>query len=230
MHYHCEIIMPPVAEEQVEAAVASIMKAFDENPEAEDAEYFCKDEEGDDDPYKWPYNPHAFWDWYVIGGRWSGEKLKRSLDSEKFKAFCEEFDRRQFTVSGVTAGKQDLNPDSQIEAADALWREHFPDTIDQCPLLDHAGDRLPGDLGTLGECPKELTACRVIIADAEGTTLWMVEDSVWNGTNFQETSWSGKVWDAIDQWEGRLKDAKEEYRVPKMPSDEWLAVTVDYHS
>ena len=32
MHYHGEIIMPPVAEEQVEDAVATIMKAFDENP------------------------------------------------------------------------------------------------------------------------------------------------------------------------------------------------------
>ena len=42
MHNHGEIIMPPVAEEQVEDAVATIMKAFDENPEAEDAEYFTK--------------------------------------------------------------------------------------------------------------------------------------------------------------------------------------------
>ena len=113
---------------------------------------------------------------------------------------------------------------------DALWREHFPGTTEQCLLFDHAGDRLPGDIGTLGECPKELTACRVLIADAEGAALWMVEDSVWNGTNFQETDWSGKVWDALGQWRQRAEGYQEEYRAAKMPSDEWLAVTVDYHS
>ena len=226
MHYHGEIIMPPVAEEQVEDAVATIMKAFDEEPEAEDSTYFCI---GDDRDENYPYNPHAFWDWYVIGGRWSGEKLKRSLDSEQYKTFNDELDRREITVSSVTSGKQTIMPAEQKESVDALWREYFPGTTEHCPLFDHAGDRLPGDIGTLGECPKELAACRVIIADAGGDALWMVEDSVWNGTNFQETDWSGKVWDAIDQWSKRVDGYQEEYRAAKMPSDEWLAVTVDYH-
>ena len=166
----------------------------------------------------------------MIGGRWSGEKLKQSLDPEQFKAFNDELNRREITVSSLTAGKQTISPTEQKESVDALWREYFPGTTVHCPLFDHAGDRLPGDIGTLGECPKELMAERVLIADAEGEALWMVEDSVWNGTNFQETDWSGKVWDAIGQWSKRVEGYQGEYRAAHMPSDKWLAVTVDYHS
>lgn len=51
MHFHLEVIMPPTT--NVEGALEKIMAQFDENNE--DAS-------------------HAFWDWYVIGGRFFWRK------------------------------------------------------------------------------------------------------------------------------------------------------------
>jgi len=52
MHYYLEIIMPEP--EDVEKSVAEIMEPFREDGDGTSGE--------------------RFWDWYVIGGRWSGEK------------------------------------------------------------------------------------------------------------------------------------------------------------
>lgn len=51
MHYHMEIIMPPMEADQIEKSVADLMAPFDENNEE-------------------IANRH-FWDWYQIGGRFS---------------------------------------------------------------------------------------------------------------------------------------------------------------
>jgi len=53
VHFCLEIIMPPT--QDVSAAVEQIMKRYDENGSDDDG---CR-------------NSHAFWDWYVIGGRYA---------------------------------------------------------------------------------------------------------------------------------------------------------------
>ncbi|MCY4128091.1 MAG: hypothetical protein OXG15_02485, partial [Gammaproteobacteria bacterium] len=61
-HYHCEVIMPPYPETEWKERVDAIMAPFSEH---------------DDD------SEHPLWDWYVIGGRWNGEKVLRAQDEDK---------------------------------------------------------------------------------------------------------------------------------------------------
>ncbi|HEY6437871.1 MAG TPA: hypothetical protein VIY47_14870, partial [Ignavibacteriaceae bacterium] len=104
MHYHLEIIMPPT--DNVKEKISEILAPFDEDPK--------DDERG----------RNAFWDWYVIGGRYSGQHLLSKYEGEKLEAFYEELNRNNITVSGLVSGKQELKPVEQIPFVDALWQTH----------------------------------------------------------------------------------------------------------
>lgn len=68
MHSHIEIIFPPNTK-NINEAVEQILKPFDENVEE---------------------NKNTFYDWYEIGGRWSGYKGKQDvmIVGELPKGFC----------------------------------------------------------------------------------------------------------------------------------------------
>lgn len=207
-----EVVMPPC--DDVNAALEKILAPFDENGEE---------------------NRHVFWDWWVIGGRWSGTKAKAKLDPAKIEAFYAELNERKVTVSGVQMGKQELSPASQIQEVDALWREMFPESgLQSCPLFGHSGDKLPGDICTLDECPKALKASRVIVAGNSHRddldAVYMISESEWNGVNHIDTGFSGLVSDAISAHIKRLKNYGAEYAERITPRPDWLVVTVDYHS
>lgn len=219
MHYHLEIIMPPV--DDVEKAIAQIMKPFDEQGEDEDGNT----------------NDHAFWDWYQIGGRWSGVKLESFLGKERLDLFHQELSNRKVTVSGFQCGKQTLSPESQIPMVDALWREMFPDSgITVCPLFDHSPKILTSDICTILDLPPELSASRVIVAepswrdDGSLQAEYMISDSIWNGVMHVKTQWDGKVKSAIDEAKEKASRYREEFQAKRMPQDDWLVVTVNYHS
>jgi hypothetical protein len=224
MHAHLEIILPPV--EDVEAAVKQVLQPFDEQG---------VDEDGD-------RNSHAFWDWYVIGGRWAGAKLEAVLDPKQKDAFFEELTKRTVTVSGLQCGKQTIEPATQIQAVDALWNEMFPDApVKVCPFFSHFNDQYKDskgfpDIMPLKDIPKKLEAERVIIAGPswreDGTleATYMVQHSMWNGVNFVRSDWDGSVVSAIEAHKDRLKQMKHEYAEKHTPQDDWLVVTVDYHS
>jgi len=224
MHYHLEIILPPV--DDVEQAVEQILKPFDENG---------KDEDGDP-------NRHGFWDFYVIGGRWSGVKLEVMLDPERLQVFHAELKNRKVTVSGLQFGKLTLDPGSQVAMVNSLWNEYFPESpVKVCPLFSHFNDqykhsaRFP-DVMRLKDMPGSLKASRVIIAgpkwNNEGflAAEYMLQDSFWNGVTWVDSRWDGKVQTAIDEHNDRLKSAAPEYVARYVPKDDWLVVTVDYHS
>ena len=221
MHYHCEIIMPPV--DDVEKAVNEIMLPFNENA---------------DEEYRSSY---TFFDWYVIGGRWSGEKIKAKLDSNKLDEFHQKLVEMKVTVSSVTAGKQELQPASQIPVVDALWRDMFPESgIDVCPLFKHYSDQyktseLPGDACRLEEMPDSMSAERVIIAkerhDGKGLRAeFMISTNHWNGVNYVKSTWDGNVKSAIQMQLEKLEHYKDEYREKVTPKADWIVVTVDYHN
>jgi hypothetical protein len=224
MHYQLEIIMPPVAD--VKSAVAQILEPFDEQG---------KDEEGFE-------NRHGFWDFYVIGGRWAGAKLEAMFDPERLKRFTAELITRGVTISGVQFGKQELSPADQIPMVDALWCEFFPESpIKICPLFQHYNDRYKHsdgfpDVMRLGDVPKSLKASRVIVAgptwnDAERMEAqYMIQDSVWNGVTHVDCQWDGLVTSAVAQAVDRLKHYTDAYVARNTPGDDWLVVTVDYHS
>lgn len=232
MHYHCEVVIPPTAD--IEAAVASIMKPFNEQPE-------CDEEER---------SSHAFWDWYVIGGRWAGTKLLAKADQEKLQAFYAWLTAEKITVSGVQCGKQTLSPESQIPVVDAKWKELFPySPSDHAPMFDHAVAQygrgmetsLALDICRLDAIPEDLTAERVIFACAGWDSKakdrvgpleagFMLSTSIWNGCNHEKTAWDGKMLSAIQMCRENIEHCAEGYREKHTPRDEWLAVTVDYHS
>lgn len=231
MHFHCEIVMPPV--DDIEAAVASIMAPFSECPE-----------DGDDDSD----TRNSFWDWYVIGGRWAGAKLMARYDKAKMDEFYAWLKAEGVTVSGVTCGKQTLRPASQIPKVDAKWAEMFPSDIAiPCPIFDHSSPKfadglngtLPGDVLPLAQVPEKLTCCRVIFAapsynDGAYTgplkAEFMCSQEIWNGVNWLKTEWDGNFSTAVAMCVDRCARYLDEHRELVTPKDDWQVVTVDYHS
>lgn len=222
MHHHLEIIMPPT--EDVKAAVSRILGPFDESGEDEDG----------------IPNKHAFWDFYVIGGRFSGVKLEAMLGQQDLEEFNAELASRGVTVSGVQFGKPELSPASQIPMVDALWNEFFPKSpIKVCPLFKHFNDQYKDsngfpDVMRLADVPWPLKASRVIVA---GTThsdgleaAYMTQGDVWNGVSWIDSRWDGLVHSAVGDWREEVGRYAPEYAARNTPNDDWLAVTVDYHS
>lgn len=210
MHYHCEIIMPPV--DDVEAAVAKIMAPYSENNED---------------------SRHAFWDWYQLGGRYSGAKLEAMAPEGQIERFHEELKRLKVTVSGLQWGKQELSPASQAAAVDALWREMVPGAGDVCPLFKHSGDSMSMDVCRVDQIPQRLTAFTVIVANDKYDGLAadeLLHKSIWNGASIQDTTFSGGVHEALAKHEEGLERATAEYREKCSVKPDWLCVTVDYHS
>jgi len=212
MHEHVEIIMPPIPMEH------DRMKDYISRLLGQDAET-----EEDDRP--------DWLDYFLIGGRWSGAKLKARVGQDKINAFCDELIARKFTVSSVSAGKQELSPDSQIPIVDELWRTMCPGHGDVCPILKHyerTGDhtrREQADICTIADIPAELTAGRVILACEEQNKYrrinGMLVTEIWNGATWQETKFSGNVIEAVKFFEEKIGKP--------IPAD-WIVVTVDIHN
>lgn len=233
MHAHCEIVIPPTMD--IESAVTSVMKQFNESPDEKDEDHDTR---------------HAFWDFWVIGGRWAGHKLIAKYDQAKIDAFYEWCKAEKVTVSGLQCGKQALQPDSQIAKVDAKWNEMFPSAEPiACPLFAHSNNQygkglsstLPNDVSRLDSVPSELKCSRVIFAkpsfesetkDHTGPleASFMLCDSQWNGCNHMDVDWDGKFVTALTKYRESLKNYREEYAAKILPQDDWLVVTVDYHS
>jgi hypothetical protein len=215
MHYHCEIIMPPT--DDVEATVAKVLAPFME-------------EGTDENGYA---NQHTFWNWYVVGGRWTGNKLLQTLGRDKVQSFREELRARNVTVHGLIWGKPELSPAGQKESVDQLWREWFPDSpMKECPLFKDAGD-MPGDIMPLKDVDRSMTAGRVIIATffhGRAKAEFMIEQQFWNGVTHVDTTWDGTIGSALDMNIEKHEGYTEEYKEASTPQDDWLVVTVDYHS
>lgn len=224
MHFRAEIVLPKV--DDLESAIGRIMKPFDENQSPEDEDY----------------SRFQFWDFWVIGGRFSGAKLQAMLDKEKLDLFYKELKDRKVTVSGVTCGKQDLSPSDQIPMVDDLWKDFFPDTgFDKCPLFGHSNNQydsestIPGDICELKDVPESLTAETVIFAgyDYDGEELkaeHLTREDYWNGCNHQKTAWDGLFKSALDDYLEYISRCAETYKERVQPREDWLVVSVDYHS
>ncbi len=218
-HYHLEIILPPVTD--VMAAVETILKQFDEN----DGE-----------------NGHSFWDWWVIGGRWAGNKAQAHMDKGALKAFDEWMTEEKIMVSAFQAGKQGLADADTVKKVDAKWREMFPDQGDHCTLFAHSndqygGDILPGDICKLEEMAQGVAASHIIIAglsysdDGALEACFMTQKSVWNGVSHIDSTWDGLVASAVKEYQSNFSDrCTAEHREKRYPKPDWLVVTVDYHS
>lgn len=223
MHYKIEVIIPPT--DDIEAAVAQTLAAFDENG---------KDEDGIE-------NRHGFWDWYVIGGRWAGDKQKARLCQESLQSFYDWMTEQKVTVSSFQAGKHELKPAEQIPLVDAAWKRFFPEWEgEHCPLFSHSNnqysDSLSGDVCKVSELTGNETASKVVIAKRHWRDGGKVEaaaayqDSVWNGVNHEDTAFDGNVKSCLEGYINGLEGRCEEWREENTPTADWLVVTVDIHS
>ena len=244
MHYHLEVVMPPVVapmgtdrwylDEKV--AVSAIIEQFREEG---------KNEEG------FP-NLHPWWDFFLISGRYSGRKLLADIEQERIDAFYALLKEKGVTVSGLQWGKQALSPISQIPMVDALWQAHFPESpVKICPLFKHSNPddgKMYGDIDYFEHVSKSLTCHRIIFAAEKFWTeevkdQWgrpegryqlepdfMLADEFWNGVNLETTQWDATFGHALELHEQYLSHLTEKAQARLRPQEDWLVVTVDYHS
>ena len=189
MHYSLEVILPPCPAEELKERLDAIMKPFSEH---------------DDDNYS-----KEFWDYWLIGGRWSGRKLMAKLGNERLDAFNKLLQERKVTVSGVIWGKQTLQPASQQAMVDELWRENFPDSgLEHCPMFDHASDiKNEAISGALDIMPLKdalaiegYTISRVIVADDENRATYMLQEDFWNGVTHVRSTWDMTLPSAMEMF------------------------------
>lgn len=216
MHYHLEIVMPPT--DDIETAVSDILLPFSENE---------TDEEGNS-------NTHAFWDWYKIGGRFSGQKAMAHINPDRLDKFYDALKEKKVTVSCIRTGKQTLSPASQAIMVDELWREWFPESaIKECPLFDNYKGA-NGDVQKFNEVCHALTAAAVMFAglNHSGEKLeatYFIQNQMWNGVSWIDTKWDGTFGDAHKMFLEQIEDYNAEYKEKVTPQNDWLVVTVDYH-
>lgn len=218
MHYHLEIVMPPAAD--VEAAITEILAPFQEG---------SFDDAGDP-------NTHTFWDYWSIGGRWSGEKILHALGNDALNRFSQELVKQQVAISGVQFGKPSLAFPHQRSMVDALWCEWFPDCpLKGCPLFDHyKGNH--GDIMPLKDVARTITAHAVMFAapgffgEKRLHAVFMVRQKVWNGLNSERTAWDGTLGHALELAKEDAAFMSADYAEEIRPKDDWLCVTVDYHT
>lgn len=233
-HYHCEIILPPETTD-IEAAIKSVMEPFNENQPA-DSEHSDK---------------HSFWDFYVIGGRFAGNKLMSRYDKQKLDDFYAWMKEEKVTVSGFQCGKQSLQPESQITKIDAKWNELFPrkdGTQIPCPIFAHSNDQygkngkgtLPDDICPLKDamdviCSRIIFAGKSYSSDTKTYTgeleaQFMLQEDFWNGVNHVKSTWDGTVKHALEMNLKQLEHYADYFKNQFTPNGDWITVTVDYHS
>lgn len=217
MHHRLELIMPPT--DDIASAVEQILAPWNENLPLDD-----------EDNYRAKF---AFFDWYQIGGRYSGKKLIDAIPEEQMKRFYDELNRMKITVSCVTAGKQTLQPESQVELVNATWRSMFPDhPIQECPLFDNYVGA-DGDVMKLADLPAGAKARRVIIARKTDDGLeasLMVSGDFWNGVTWLDTAWDITIRSALEMNAKMIENFRPEIAAKRTPGPDWLVVTVDCHS
>lgn len=173
-------------------------------------------------------NPHGFFDYWDLGGRWSGSKLifrlKKQLGNGLINEFQTKLSDMGVTVSAIQFGKQELTP-NWVKPVDDLWKD-MTGRDERCPMFAHSDSVIEGDI-----CPAQdvldFECCRVIIANLPsgykpGDKMEIVHiqnEAVWNGVNYEKTAWNGKIGDAIEN--SRLHD---------VVGNDWISVTIDTHS
>jgi hypothetical protein len=226
MHAIAEVVIPPTGD--VRVAVGQVMDYFRGDP----------DEEGGERPSA------DWWDFWVVGGRFSGHKIETRIGREKLAAFHNLLNERKVTVSGLRCGKPDLSPATQIPEIDALWRQWFPGMGDKCLLFNHARSQYgddgiaPDDVCTVAEIPDGLTCERLILAKPhwdDPTRLEageMLVTEFWNRCTHQKTDFGGDVKEGLRSMVERINRVyRPGYFEETYPGfDRWRVVTVDYHN
>lgn len=183
MHYHAEVWVRDrdraTVEADVERAMSPHQEAYDETTEEH----------------------HGFWDWYVIGGRWTGVKSKTNPTK----------DPRNYETCFLCQGGGQRN--------DTLGRrERQSDPSYSCngcggtgQMLKHESKwvKLATDIMPITDIPIDFECHTLLIPDCKP---FFKEE--WDGQSFKQTDFDGKVKSMLD----------------KLHIGGGYLVTVDYHS
>ena len=219
MHYRGEIVIPPV--DNVEEFINEMLEPWNEKYKY--METATSDKQ----------NPYAFFDYFVVGGRYNGDKVLDSLPENGRERFYKRLNAEHVTVSGIQFGKQTLQPTSQKSLVDSIWCEMFPDNIlKECPLFDNYKGNM-WDIMPLANIPQQTEAYYVIIAKADVSkpnVSHIFQKEVWNGKDWLECKFDGCVTTALEMVNKKLDHLDETARAAFLPNEKWLCVTVDFHS
>ena len=243
MHYHMELIMPPLEDG------AKLDDRLDEilGPWHEEYKYTCFCDDDD------KQNFHGFYDYYVVGGRWSGDHLRTRMEQdhgERWSAFINEMENSDIMVSGVIAGKPTPVGDGVNRVQD-VWQRHFPEFADiHNPLFNIPGvfpqKQIAGDVCTFHAIPISTTCSHFAVATPERKfsaerqefigdvqtykLTFQLVTSLYNGSTWQNTSFDGTLQSALDHYNKILQRYRAAFRDLYTPKEDWLCVTIDYHN
>ena len=79
-------------------------------------------------------------DWFVVGGRWSGEFTKQTLDKDKIQAFEKEFEKKY----GYWINKS-VSQDDRRKQSEKLFKEYFPDFDGKMPYWRNGYNEMGAD-------------------------------------------------------------------------------------
>jgi hypothetical protein len=95
------------------------------------APYWEELDTGETDDEGYPYNPQGKWDWWVLGGRWSGQ-LSVADVSAGYRGTADTFGTppvHEHYLDATTRGNVVNNPSDYIHGvlAEGVWRDGSPD-------------------------------------------------------------------------------------------------------
>ena len=129
-------------------------------------------------------------DWMVIGGRWSGEFTKKSLDDEKIKAFEKEVEKKHGFWTGGKISKTD-----RLEQSKKLFTKYFPDFDGLLPYWrdDYASHGEEDDAVIVDEdIYKKIVKNGVNIAVDEGGSV--IDTDEYDAERLKKKDIVGKKW------------------------------------
>ena len=217
MHFHNEIVIPPTKHLSVEPVVKEVMARFDETSE---------------DVPEWEQK-HTFWDYFLIGGRFSGSKLTSGIPKEDMDEFIKLLQHHNITVSNFQAGKQNIEPRYQVPMVNALWQEKFPGKGSVCPIFK-SDEKYNSDICTVENIKDGLKCYRVIIGTFNAKknkyeASWMIEENMFNGLCLIKSDWDTTVKHALKKYHDYLHQYDRVPQPHMLVQDDWLVVTVDNH-
>jgi len=170
MHFHCEVYFKERPKDVLKA-VSKVMEPYRERFDTATDEYV------------------GFWDWWVIGGRWSGAHTKMKLDPEKLRTFyrvCEE--KGLFWIGSE-------NPE---EVQEGKRREEFlrlfPDFKGPIPTCRNVykEDGYSDDIAPVEEVTPQLKCYTLVLPGG------VLRCEIWDGHEFRKTDFDGYVKKALE--------------------------------
>jgi len=153
------------------------------------------------------YNPESFWDWWVIGGRWSGEHtnwLLKAKYGDKMKLINEEFEKN---YGWFTGGKANITEEQRAKQYEKVFRKHIPNFKGLIPAWrdTYKQDGFDDDIIAVKDIPVgQLDSYTLILPSG------VYHSQTWNGKKFIDSD--KKFTDLLKEVKGK-----------------GYLVTVDYH-